>query len=113
MKKDYHYYHKRVVVYTLIAVGLIGLIVCIGLPVLFNFIIVSKDVTAYIQLGLGLTAFSFYMLSRINENKREDIRRAERQQIKKKEFNEILTLTKEGKDDEAYDALCNYRDKYN
>ena len=53
------------------------------------------------------------MYSKICGNKKNDIRRAERQQIKKKEFNEILTLTKEGKDDEAYDALCNYRDKYN
>ena len=111
MKKDYHYYHKRVFIYSLIAMGLM---VCVALPVLFHhFITISKDVIGYIQLGLGLTAFSFFMLSRINENKRDDIRRAEKQQIKKKEFNDILTLIREGKDNEAYDALCNYDNKYN
>jgi len=108
MKKDYHYYHKRSIVYAFITLTLLTMAVA---PIMLR--IHSTDVIVYIQLGLGLTSFIFFMYSKICGNKKNDIRRAERQQIKKKEFNEILTLTKEGKDDEAYDALCNYRDKYN
>jgi len=109
MKKDYHYYHKNVVICLYIALALILLV---AIPPLFHFIIISKEVTSYTQLGLGLTSFTFYFLARVYGNKRDDIRREERRQIKKKEFNEILTLIKEDKDDEAYDALCNYNNKY-
>jgi hypothetical protein len=109
MKKDYHFYHKRSNIY---GVSALIFILLAFLPVLFHFFIVSIDITSYVQLGLGMIAFTFYFLCVRCQSKRDNIQRAERRQIKKKEFNEILTLIKEHKDEEAYDALCNYINKY-
>ena len=110
MKKDYHFYHKRSIIYGLMALTFILL----GfLPLLFHFFIISKDITGYVQLGLMMIGLTFYFLSVRCQSNRDDIRRSERQQKKKAEFNNIVKLVKEQYYIEAVDALYDYDNKYN
>jgi hypothetical protein len=110
MKKDYHYYHKRSLIYGITALALILLAT---IPILFHFTIVSKAVTMYIQLGLGLGSFTVYSFSQFCQRRMTEIRRAEKQQKKKEAFNNIIKLVKEQYYLEAVDALYDYDNKYN
>ena len=110
MKKDYHFYHKRSIIY---GISALIFILLAFLPVLFHFFIVSKDITSYVQLGLGMIGFTSYFLSVRCQSKRDNIQRAERRQKKKAEFNNIVKLVKEQYYLEAVDALYDYDNKYN
>jgi ABC-type multidrug transport system permease subunit len=112
MKKDYHYYHKKGAIYAVLA---IIFIVTAIIPTLihFNLSDASKNIVTPIQLLFGFGAATFYALSMINQNRRDNIRLSERQQRKKEAFNNIIQLVRDNKSKEAVDALYDYDNKYN
>jgi hypothetical protein len=111
MKKDYHYYHKKVVIYAIAAIGLFLISIA---PIFIHFVPDgSRVLIGCIQIAAVVIAFSLYLLSLINHSKRDNILLTERRTEKKKAFNNVLFLIRDGKTQQAIDALYDYDNKYN
>jgi predicted 3-demethylubiquinone-9 3-methyltransferase (glyoxalase superfamily) len=116
MTKEYSYYRKRSFTYALIA--LIAMLLAFS-PILFGvttatsgFIFENKHIITIIQIVLGSTGIAGYLLSVHNDNKGTAILRDKVAQKKKEAFNGAIALIRDGKSQEAIDALYDYLNKY-